>query len=79
MLVYNLFPLLAGPCGSWEPHLKRAADMGFDWVFLNPVQKPGASGSLYSTADYFQLNPLLLDQGSRKNGCLLYTSPSPRD
>ena len=50
MLIYNLFPLLAGPCGRWEPHLKRAADMGFDWVFVNPVQKPGSSGSLYSIA-----------------------------
>ena len=30
MLIYNLFPLLAGPCGSWKPHLERAAKMGFD-------------------------------------------------
>ena len=65
MLIYNLFPLLAGPCGDWEPHLERAANMGFDWVFVNPVQKPGSSGSLYSIADYFQLNPLLVDQGSK--------------
>ncbi|HRY14394.1 MAG TPA: hypothetical protein P5330_00800, partial [Candidatus Competibacteraceae bacterium] len=26
MIVYNLFPLLAGPCSQWEPHLQRAAD-----------------------------------------------------
>ena len=30
MLIYNLFPLLAGPFGNWEPHFKRAAEMGFD-------------------------------------------------
>lgn len=65
MLIYNLFPLLAGPCGNWEPHLERAADMGFDWLFVNPVQKPGSSGSLYSIADYFQLNPLLVDPNSK--------------
>lgn len=33
--------------------------MGFDWVFVNPIQKPGFSGSLYSIVDYFALNPLL--------------------
>jgi len=65
MLIYNLFPLLAGPFGSWEPHFKRAADMGFDWIFVNPVQKPGYSGSLYSIVDYFQLNPLLVDPKSK--------------
>ena len=55
MLIYNLFPLLAGPFGDWEPHFKRAADMGFDWVFINPVQKPGYSGSLYSIVDYLHI------------------------
>lgn len=64
MLVYNLFPLLAGHFGTWKPHLKRAADMGFDWIFVNPIQKPGSSGSLYSISDYFQLNPILLDKNS---------------
>ncbi len=67
MIIYNLFPLLAGPCGDWEPHFQRAADMGFDWVFVNPVQKPGYSGSLYSIVDYFQINPLLLDSQSKRS------------
>jgi hypothetical protein len=58
MLIYNLFPLLAGPCGTWKPHFERAAAMGFDWVFVNPVQKARqSSGSLYSIADYFQTQP----------------------
>lgn len=61
MLIYNLFPLLAGPFGDWEAHCQRAADIGFDWIFVNPVQKPGYSGSLYSVVDYFALNPLLVD------------------
>lgn len=57
MIIYNLFPLLAGKFGEWEGHLLRASRMGFDWVFVNPVQRTGASGSLYSIADYFALNP----------------------
>ena len=61
MIVYNLFPLLAGPFPRWKEHLGRASTMGFNWVFLNPIQLPGASGSLYSIADYFRLNPLLVE------------------
>ncbi|MCP5126530.1 MAG: alpha-amylase [Gammaproteobacteria bacterium] len=65
MIVYNLFPLLAGPCSQWTSHFQRAADMGFDWIFINPVQKPGYSGSLYSIVDYFDLHPLLADPESK--------------
>jgi starch synthase (maltosyl-transferring) len=61
MIIYNLFPLLAGKFTQWAPHIKRAADMGFNWLFVNPIQKPGSSGSLYSIADYFDFNPLLVD------------------
>ncbi len=63
--IYNLFPLLAGPFDAWEPHLERAAGMGFDWVFVNPIQRLGRSGSLYSIADYFAINPVLLQPRSR--------------
>ena len=66
MIIYNLFPLLAGPFKDWPPHLRRAARMGFNWVFVNVIQRPGASGSLYSVADYHALNPFLLDPQSRK-------------
>lgn len=64
MIIYNLFPTLAGTFGSWQPHMERAAAMGFDWVFVNPVQQTGSSGSLYSIADYFALNPILVDPES---------------
>ena len=30
MIIYNLFPLLAGTAGKWESHFRRAADMGYD-------------------------------------------------
>jgi starch synthase (maltosyl-transferring) len=66
MIIYNLFPLLGGKFKDWDQHIERAAAMGFDWIFINPVQKTGQSGSLYSIADYFQLNPLLVDESSRK-------------
>ena len=65
MKIYNLFPLLAGPFDTWAPHLERAASMGFDWVFVNPIQRLGRSNSLYSIADYFAINPVLLSPGSR--------------
>src|SRR5271154_3462962 len=61
MTLYNLFPLLAGPLTGWGKHFSRAAAMGFNWVFINPIQQPGASRSLYSIADYFGINPVLLD------------------
>jgi len=59
--IYNLFPLLAGPLPAWTPHLQRARRMGFNWIFVNPIQRPGVSGSLYSIADYYALNPLLVE------------------
>jgi starch synthase (maltosyl-transferring) len=63
MIIYNLFPLLVGTFPEWENHLQRASDMGFNWVFINPIQTPGKSGSLYSIADYFGFNPLFIDKG----------------
>lgn len=38
--------------------------MGFEWIFVNPVQTPGKSGSLYSIADYHGFNPSLIDPDS---------------
>jgi starch synthase (maltosyl-transferring) len=64
MRSYNLFPLLAGQFNKWEPHLARASEMGFDWIFINPVQEPGLSGSLYSIKDYFAYNPIFIDKDS---------------
>ncbi len=64
MILYNLFPLLAGPFSRWNEHFTRAAAMGFDWVYVNPIQQLGASRSLYSISDYFRLNPAFLDPHS---------------
>ena len=67
MRIYNLFPLLAGSVDRWQPHLERASTLGFDWVFVNPIQTPGKSGSLYSVKDYFSINPALVDSESSVN------------
>lgn len=66
MKIYNLFPRLAGSFDAWGPHLERAAAMGFDWVFVNPIQQTGRSGSLYSIADYFAINKDFLKPDSRR-------------
>ncbi len=66
MLVYNIFPLLAGRFPDWEKHLRRASEMGFNWIFVNPIQMPGKSGSLYSIADYFGFNSLFVDTSQGK-------------
>jgi starch synthase (maltosyl-transferring) len=64
MIIYNLFPLLAGPFPQWPNHFARIAAMGFEWVFVNPIQRLGASSSLYSILDSFSFNPALLDVAS---------------
>ena len=61
--LYNLFPRLAGDLSTWAAHAARAAAMGFDWLYLNPVHYPGFSGSCYAVKDYWRVDPLLLPAG----------------
>jgi starch synthase (maltosyl-transferring) len=63
MLLYSLFPRLAGTIDQWPEHTARAAALGFDWVYLNPVQYPGFSGSLYAIKDLERLNPEFVPAG----------------
>lgn len=63
-LIYNLFPRLVGPTTRWPEHAARAAAMGFDWLYLNPWQYPGFSGSLYATKDHRRLNELFVPPGA---------------
>ena len=58
-LIYNLFSRLVGSVNEWAPHFERAATMGFDWIYLNPVFFPGFSGSLYSVKDFQRLDPVI--------------------
>lgn len=63
-IIYNLFPLLAGSADRWPLHAERAAGMGFNWLYLNPVHEPGFSGSLYAIKDHARLHPALVPSGA---------------
>ncbi|MDD2714893.1 MAG: alpha-amylase family glycosyl hydrolase [Candidatus Wallbacteria bacterium] len=58
ILIYNLFPRLLGYIENWSAHSKRAAEMGFNVIYVNPIQYAGLSGSLYAIKEYYQYNPL---------------------
>lgn len=62
--IYNLFPRLAGSMSGWKTHFERAASMGFDWIYINPIHYPGFSGSLYAPKDYYRINPMFLNDNS---------------
>ncbi len=66
MKIYNLFPRLAGRFEGWTAHLERASRMGFDWVFVNPIQRLGQSRSLYSIADHFAINETFVSRESTR-------------
>lgn len=69
--IYNLFPLLAGPVQRWSERLPSIADMGFNWVFLNPFHQTGSSGSLYAVKDYYRLDSRLRGDSDRSADELL--------
>jgi starch synthase (maltosyl-transferring) len=62
-LIYNLFPRLVGSTTRWAEHARRAREMEFDWLYLNPWHYPGFSGSLYAPKELYRLNPLFLPPG----------------
>jgi starch synthase (maltosyl-transferring) len=63
-LIYNLFQRLVGPTTRWAEHARRAREMEFEWLYLNPWQYSGFSGSLYSIKDFHRINPLFLPAGA---------------
>jgi starch synthase (maltosyl-transferring) len=67
LLVYNLFPTLAGPPERWIDHARRARRMGFDWLYLNPFHYPGFSGSLYAIKEHERLHPALVPAGGARS------------
>jgi starch synthase (maltosyl-transferring) len=64
-LIYNLFPRLVGPLDDWVAHGQRVRAMSFNWLFLNPIQYPGFSGSLYAIKDFYRLNPAFAPRSER--------------
>ncbi|MFF8798506.1 MULTISPECIES: maltotransferase domain-containing protein [unclassified Methylobacterium] len=59
--IYNLFPLLVGTVSAWTAELPRIAELGFDWVYLNPFHQTGGSRSLYAVADLDRLDERFRD------------------
>lgn len=60
--IYNLFPLLVGRVSDWARELPRIADLGFDWIYLNPFHQTGGSKSLYAVADTDRIDERLRDE-----------------
>ena len=60
MIIYNLFPRLVGQMDRWPDHARRSQEMGFNWLYINPIQYPGFSGSLYAVKDFYRYNPLFI-------------------
>ena len=58
ILVYNLYPRLIGKFEDMKTHAARAKDMGFEYIYLNPLSAPGFSGSSYALKDYYLYHPM---------------------
>lgn len=67
-LIYNLFPRLIGTVQQWPEHTARATEMGFNWVYINPIHYVGYSGSLYAVSDFYRVNPDFLPEGHEGDG-----------
>ncbi|NLE00314.1 MAG: alpha-amylase [Fibrobacter sp.] len=63
-IMYNFFPRLVSHAGLWVEHLERIAQMGFNSIYINPVQETGGSRSLYAVKNYFRLNTEFLPPGA---------------
>ncbi len=63
--IYNLYPRLIGNINNWYIHVDRIKEMGFSWIYINPITEPGFSGSLYATKSYYNYNPMFFDNGIR--------------
>jgi len=66
-IIYNLFPRLAGPMNHWPEHASRAAEMGFNWLYINSIHYPGFSGSLYAVKHHYRINPQFLPPDTEKD------------
>ena len=58
ILVYNLYPRLVGKFEHMKSHAIRAKEMGFQYVYLNPVALPGFSGSSYAIKNHYLYHPV---------------------
>jgi starch synthase (maltosyl-transferring) len=66
MKIYNLFPRLAGPFQTGTAAPRAGRRDGLRLGVRQPDPAPGRSGSLYSIADYFEINKAFLKPRSRR-------------
>ena len=66
-IIYNLFPRLTGTMPDWLQHASRAAEMGFNWLYINSIHYPGFSGSLYAVKHHYRINPQFLPPGTKED------------
>jgi len=56
---------------SWPEHAARAADMGFNWLYINSIHYPGFSGSLYAAKHHYRINPEFLSPAAEEDDLAL--------
>ncbi len=66
--IYNIFTRYFSSSSDWFSITQKAKDMGFNAVYLNPINKTGFSGSLYSISDYFDWDTKSMGNVSKKEG-----------
>lgn len=66
--IYNIFTRYFSGPSDWFAITKQAKNMGFNAIYLNPINKTGSSGSLYSIADYFDWDKKSMGNVSKREG-----------
>lgn len=64
MIIYNLFPRVAGKITEWSDKLNNIKEMGFTHVYINPIFEVGYSKSLYAPKNFKKIDPAFVDQFS---------------
>ncbi|NLK63218.1 MAG: hypothetical protein GX287_07180 [Fusobacteria bacterium] len=64
MRIYNLVPTVAGMIDDWEKYLDEIYNMGFNYIYINPIFEVGYSRSLYAPKNFYNLNQNIIDQFS---------------
>ncbi len=63
--IYNLYPRYIGTIDNWYQHVERIAEMGFSWIYINPIMESGFSGSLYAVKNYYEYNMAFFENPTR--------------
>ena len=64
MIIYNLFPRVAGKITEWSEKLNKIKEMGFTHIYIKPIFEVGYSKSLYAPKNFKKIDPAFVDQFS---------------